>query len=258
MNSRQKEIINFLTEEHSAKVNELSKQFHVSLETIRRDLKYLEEQQLVQRVHGGVVCGRLRAKEASYEDRESKNIEEKSAVARLAREFVHDGDTLALNPGTSTLEVMRILKDKRNLTVITNSIEIGCEAVKNDTNEVYLAGGKLRKNGLGISGNFSMDFLSKFHVDKVFLSIGGISIEHGVTDYHVEEAAVTRTMLRIAQQKIGMIDYSKLAVTGLNKICDVKDLDIILADWDMPIRDQIAFRNLEVKVYTAEKRKFYY
>lgn len=257
MNDRQREIINYLLEVHSAKVEELSKHFKVSIETIRRDLKYLEEQQMLQRVHGGATLGAYRVRESSRETRQNKHVEEKLAVAKLARDFVNDGEALAINMGTSSLEVVKALSVKNNLTIITNALEIGMEAVKNETNKVYVVGGCLRRDGLGLSGSFSVDFLRNFHVDKALLSVGGISVTAGVTDYHVEEAAVTRAMLRIANKKIALMDYSKLAITGLNKICEVQDLDIVLADWHMPIKDQIAFRNAGVKVYTADKRKFY-
>ncbi|MDR1510935.1 MAG: DeoR/GlpR family DNA-binding transcription regulator [Synergistaceae bacterium] len=255
MNNRQKELITFMVETHYAKVEKLAQKFCVSNETIRRDLKYLEERQFLRRVHGGAVWDTFRAKERELSERIVRNLEEKRAVAHLAESFVNDGDTLVLGTGTTCLEVAKALQSKRNLTIVTNSIEIGVEAVKNDSNNIYMIGGKLRANGLSLSGSFGSQFLSSFRVDTAFISVGGVSLEHGITDFNVEESALARIMLSIASKKILVTDYTKMAVIGLVKICDVSDLDYILTDWNMPVRERVDYhQKAGVKVCIAERR----
>lgn len=252
MENRHDEILKILAEERQVKIEPLAKRFNVSIETIRRDLKALEKRQLIRRVHGGAVYDSLRARETAFDSREIKNPREKRAVAKATADLINDGDALAISNGTSTLEVAKALSGKNCLTVVTNSIQIAQEMVENDTNDVYLISGRLRKEGLGLSGTSGCEYLRKFRVDKAILSVGGISIDHGVTDYHVEEAEIMRTMLEIANQKIVITDYTKLTLSGLNKICDVKDVDIIVSDWNTPIREQNGYRELGVKVHIAD------
>lgn len=211
----------------------------------------MEERKLIRRVHGGAVLDSLRAREVSFDSREVHNLKEKRAVARVVADLVADGDAIAISNGTSTLEVAKALASRNNLTVVTNSIPIAREMVENDTNEVYVINGHLRKEGFGLSGTTGCAYLRTFRVDKAILSVGGISVEHGVTDYHVEEAEILRTMLEIAKQIIVVTDYSKLTRSGLNKICDVDAVDVIVSDWNTPIREQMAYRDLNVKVYIA-------
>lgn len=252
MENRHEEILKILAEERQVKIEPLARRFGVSVETIRRDLKTMEEQLLIRRVHGGAVLDSLRAREASFDAREVKNLKEKRAVARAAAELIEDGDAIVMSNGTSTLEVAKALAGKNRLTVVTNSIQIAREMVDNETNDIYLISGKLRKEGLGLSGASGCHYLRNFRVDKAVLSVGGISVEHGITDYHVEEADIMRTMLEIANHAIVVTDYSKLTLSGLNKICDVRDVDVIVSDWNTPIREQTAYRDLGVKVLVAD------
>lgn len=253
MNDRQKTIIKFLTEEHSAKIGQLAELFHVSDETIRRDLKHLEDMHLLKRVHGGAVCDTYRAKESDHVNRRNKNIQEKIAIGRLAAACVDDGDSLAISNGTTTMELVKALRNKKNLTIITNSLDIAMEAAKNETTCIYVLGGQLRRDELSISGVLSNQIMSGFRVDKTFFGIGGISPEYGITDYHVEESLLTQTMLKSASTKIGLMDFSKIAITGMKKICDVKDLDILIVDWNVSIKEQTAFRSAGVKVMVARQ-----
>lgn len=251
MNERQTLIIKMISEEHSVKVEQLAKRFAVSAETIRRDLKYLEEQELLKRIHGGAVRDTLRSKEAGHEERSNRNMREKIILGRLAADFVEDGDTLSIGNGTTMLEMTKALSCKKNLTIITNSLEVGAEAVQNETNSVYIIGGLLRKNGMSVSGAMSNRFVEEFRVDKCIFSVGGINSEQVVTDYHVEESALVQSMFRIASKKIGLMDYSKLNNTSFKKICNVKDLDILLVDWNVPIKEQMVYRKAGVRVVAA-------
>jgi DeoR/GlpR family transcriptional regulator of sugar metabolism len=251
-NDRQKEIIKILIEERQVKIEELARLFNVSSETIRRDLMELEKKEILRRIHGGAVYENTRAKESQYNLRAQKHQKEKHAIAKLAASYIKDGDTIAMNTGSSTLELARVIKEKQNLTIITNSFDIAWELVQNDTNNVFLLGGRLRKEGLGVSGSFTNDFLLSFRVDMVFLSIGGISVESGITDFHVEEAVVQRNMIKASNKRYVVSDYSKFKITALNKICDVSDLDGIFTDWNTPIKEKIACQERGVYVFAAK------
>ena len=256
LNWRQKEIIKILSEEYSVKLEFLSEKFGVSDETIRRDLKYLEEQRLLKRTHGGAVLAGMRIREIPYGEREIRNRQEKRAVGRLAADFIEDGDSLVISNGTSTQEFAKALCEKKYLQVITNSIVIANELIANETNDVLVVGGRLRKNGMGISGLLSVDFLEKFRVDKAIMSVGGVSLRHGITEFHLEEAAVLRKMIEISVKKIVLADYSKLTQVGFNRVCGIDEIDVLICDWNMPIKEQEAYRKLGIEVRLADRADF--
>lgn len=253
MNSRQKGIVKYLTEHHEAKINQLAELFKVSDETIRRDLKYLEGLNLLKHVHGGAVCDTDRAREKEHENRKSRNMKEKTAIGALASTYVQDGDSLAIANGTTTLELVKALQGKKDLTIITNSIDVAVEAVKNESTHVYVLGGHLRRHELSLSGGLSNENMAGFCVDKVFFGIGGISLERGITDYNVEECVLTQNMMKAARTKIGLMDFSKSAITGMKKVCDIEEIDVLIVDWNVPLKEREAYREKGVKVAVARQ-----
>ena len=118
LNSRQEQIVQYLVENHFAKVESLVEVFGVSNETIRRDLKKLEQESFIIRTHGGAQYDNLRAREKQYEIRAQRNFAEKKSIARLAASYVKDGDSIVLNTGTSTLLLAKELGNRNNLIVI--------------------------------------------------------------------------------------------------------------------------------------------
>lgn len=257
LNSRQEKIVQYLIEHNFAKVETLVQVFGVSNETIRRDLKRLEQETFIIRSHGGAQYDNLRAKEKQYEMRTQRNFAEKRAIAKLAATYVMDGDSIVINTGTSTLELANELVSKSNLTVITNSVDVANVIVENESNEVYLAGGRLRKGGRGLSGDATCEFISRFQVDKVFLSIGGIAQSSGVTEYHVSESAVMRKMIDIGNKIMVLSDYSKFNEIALNRVCGYKDIDYLFTDWNTPSKEIMACSQAGIKVLVAQKTEMW-
>lgn len=255
LNKRQIEIVKMITEKYSVKNEELAAYFQVSDETIRRDLKCLENMHILKRIHGGAISGGPRLGEEDLEQREIRNNKEKMTVAIKAAEIIKDGESLAISNGTSTHAFARALKDKKNLTVFTNSLIVAQELAENETNQVYIAGGCVRKNSMGASGSATIDFLKGFYVDKAVISIGGISKEQGVTDFDVEESAVLRTMLGMSAQNVILTDYSKLTRIGLNKICNIEDIDILVSDWRMPVKEQEFYKNAGIRLILTDREE---
>lgn len=253
LNERQRKMMQYLSEEGFVKVETFSKMFQVSGETIRRDLKLLEANDYIKRVHGGVLYENQRSKEKTYDARTQRNFAEKRAIARLAAQYVENGDSIAMNTGTSTLELAYELAKKERLTVVTNSMEVARVIVENKTHEVYLAGGCLRKEGYGLSGELCCEFLSMFHVDKVFLSVGGIAEKSGVTEYHVQESAVMREMIKMSNKIMVLADYSKFNEIAFQKICEYNKIDYLFTDWRTPMKEITACKNHGIRVITAKK-----
>lgn len=235
------------------KVTDLMKEYGVSIETVRRDLEYLEKSGYLKRVYGGAVLHGLYGQEPAYEHREIVNYEEKKAIGAKTAELIDDGDTLIIDVGTTTLEVVHCLKGKKNLTVITNATLIAQEIVQNEGCRVILLGGELRPGELAVSGHISDQNLQYFYANKLLMGVGGISLQSGCTDYHVEEANTRRIMLERSDMVIAVADYSKFGVTAMNFVCPPGRIDKLVTDWSTPSQTIREFREKGIDIIIADK-----
>ena len=253
-NERQSGIIRYLSEQKFARIEQLAEQFAVSPETIRRDLLDLEKDSSVKRVRGGAVFNNLRAQEVAYQKRMENNPREKLAIAHLACEYINDGEALALSNGTATLALARCLvRQKEKLTVVTNSPEIAMVLNENPTHSVYLTSGYLRKHNKSLVGSICQECLGSFRVDKAAVSIDGVSIRDGITEYNSEEAAVLKKMLGIAHTRMVLCEFSRFREVALNRVCPAGQIDYIFTDWNISSREIREWSDIGVKVLAAQQ-----
>jgi DeoR family transcriptional regulator of aga operon/DeoR family fructose operon transcriptional repressor len=249
---RRDEIISKIRAQRSVKVCDLVEEYRVSIETIRRDLEYLEKKGFLRRVYGGAVLHGFYGEEPEHERRLITNYPQKQAIGKKAAGLINDGDTLFIDQGTTPLEVARELRAKRNLTVITNSTLVAHELLQNNTTcRVIVLGGEMRRGELTLSGTITENNLEFFYATKVILGIGGISLETGVTDYHLQEANTRRIMIQRSAEVIGVADYSKFDIVAMNFICPVEKIHILVTDWTIPSRVIAEYRSRGIKVYAA-------
>ena len=228
---RQDRILELLERDGSVKTSNLVNIMDVSLETIRRDLDFLEKQGYLQKVYGGAILKNKEGKNLTYSLRESKNTEEKREVAVLALKYINEGDTIALNGSTTNIEIARLIKDKySSLTVVTNSLLIANELADTKGINLILAAGIYNKTEFAFLGEITEQFLHNFSVDKSFICVGGISLKRGVTDFLIEEVLVERKMAEIAEEVFILADSTKIENNSLIKICGIENLDLIITD----------------------------
>ena len=222
LQSRREKIAEMIQADRVLKVSDLMRQFDVSIETIRRDLEYLEKQGLLTRVYGGAVLNQKKGKEPLYEQREIKHYAEKAAIAQRAVELIEDGDVLGIDIGTTAREFAKALIGKKKVIVLTNSMPIA-EILSEDENiRVIMLGGEVRKGEFSVSGFVAEQVMSRFNLDKYILGIGGLTVENGITDYHIEETNLRRVMLERSQKVIGLRSEehtSELQFTFLYLVC---------------------------------------
>lgn len=199
-------------------VLELARRFHVARITIVRDLRELEAHGVIRRVRGGAISARGASYEPPYVARTTQLLDEKRRIARQAAMLVRDGDSLLLDVGTTTLEVARALKGKRNLTVLVTNLRAASELATQPAIQIMVIGGKLRVSELSMVGQFAEEMLERFHVDTAFIGVGGISLEHGLTEFNVDEAGTKRIMLRCAERRIVVADHTKFGKTMLASV----------------------------------------
>lgn len=251
LQARRSQIVNKITEERMVKVSDLMQEFNVSIETIRRDLEYLEKQGYLKRVYGGAVLEGLYSLEPTYEHREIINYREKQAIAVKTAGLIEDGDTVFLDVGTTTLEVAHHLVEKKNLTVITNASLIAHSLITNETCRVFLLGGEMRRGELSMSGFLCDACLQYFHANKAVIGVGGITISGGITDYHTEEANNRRTMINHADKVIAVADYSKFGVTAMNSVCGIDRIHLLVTDWSTPSKVVAEYHSAGLNVSVA-------
>lgn len=255
LQERRNEIVEKIKVDRMVKVSDLMKEHGVSIETVRRDLEYLENAGYLKRVYGGAVLHGLYGEEPDYAHREVINYQEKRAIASCAAKFIEDGDTLFVDVGTTTLETVYCLRRKKNLTVITNATLIAREIVKYEGCRVIMLGGELRQGELSVSGFLCEQSLHHFYANKMLMGVGGISLHSGVTDYHSAEAQIRRIMLERSDDVIAVADYSKFGVTAMNAVCPVNKLNKLITDWSTSPEIIAEFRNDGVEVVVAEESK---
>ncbi len=208
--ARQKQILSLLTRQGRLSVAEIVQQFSVSEATARRDLESLALEGKVQRVHGGALAVEKAPPELPIFQRESEQAHEKVRIGRVTAELIADNESVFLGSGTTVLEVAKNLRDRKNLTVITNSLPVlnALAGIKEIT--VISLGGMLRDSESSFIGHITEQALAEVRVDKVVMGTRGISLEHGLTNDYLQETLTDRAILKIGREVIIVADHTKV------------------------------------------------
>lgn len=224
-------ILEILDDVHSVRVSELVEEFGVSVETVRRDLEYLESIGKLKRVHGGAILEIDNSKEQSFTTRETLHIEKKREIGEIATRYVKENMVIAMDVSTTNTEFAKALKKKiQSLTVITNSLPIAMELSEMPNYTIILLGGQIRNSELCVVGEMAERFLDPFHIDRLFLSMSGISLYEGLTDYGVGEWNIKKKMLAKASSCYVLADSSKFDAVSMLKVCTFDEIDGIITD----------------------------
>lgn len=228
---RRSKILDFLQKERRVKVDRLSEEFGVSEVTVRRDLKELEEEGHLRRTHGGAVLVNHRKFEPSVTEKAEHFGDEKKLIGQLAAELIQDGETILIDAGTTTIQIIQYLKEKQDLTIVTNGFNVVNEVLKyNYPFELVVIGGNVKKRTQAIVGPLAEVVLEKIRVDKVFLGANGVTLEDGVTTPDLLEANIKKKMLEVGQQRILLADHSKFNRVLFSKIVDLEEIDLLITD----------------------------
>jgi DeoR/GlpR family transcriptional regulator of sugar metabolism len=249
---RKNEILNKLKRAGKVTVTDLAKQFNISEETIRRDLSILEEKGSLKKVYGGAIATIFQSGEPPFSQRTTVNQTEKIKIGKKAAELISDGDVIVIDVGTTTVEFAHFIQNKKNITILTNSIPVSTvltESLNQNkfTGEILLLGGQIDPKQQSVSGRLSEQMLNEFNIDKAFISAGGVSIQNGVSNYHLNESLVSRIMVDRSKQIILLADHSKLGVDTFCKVCPLEKVDMIVCDQPFPD----TWKN-DLKVYETE------
>lgn len=223
-------ILEKLQDEKKVVVSELSTLFGVSEETIRRDLDRLDKEGLATKSYGGAILNENTSIDMPFNVRKKRNMRGKQLIAQLVEGLIQEGEHIILDPSTTAVAIVKALKNRRRLTVITNSIEVLVELSDVSGWDVISTGGTLRENYLALVGPKAIEGITSFNADKVILSCKGIDLEKGITDANEMFSQVKQVMLKCAKQRILAADYTKFDNVAFSHICELADIDMVVTD----------------------------
>ena len=237
---RRMNIVKVVNMHKTATVAEIAEWVGTSPATVRRDLAWLDEQGLIIRTRGGATATNyssqaiLRRSVPAYEQRLNEYVEEKRAIGQCAAEHIHDGETIILDASSTNHYVLPYLTKKQDLTIITNSLYISKElmalAETNPSLTVICSGGTLFMRSHSFVGMIAEQALSQFYVDKAFIGLRGISLQHGLTSPFPEEIPVKRQMIKCAQQVFILADHTKFNLTLASLIAPLNIVHTLITD----------------------------
>lgn len=248
---RREEIVAAIRANGRVRVTELSRQYGVSEVSIRKDLEILEIRGSLARVHGGAVGLEKMYVNMDLNERFKTNSAAKKALAQKIAELIDDNDTIMMNAGTTLAYVLRALKGKKNINILTNSIQNANEAALYSSFNVILLGGELDSKYQFTYGQDAERQLENYHATKCILSVDGVSIGSGLTLYYANEATLARKMIEASSTVIVAADGTKIGRDAFARITDVKKTDILVTSTAQNKEELAKLERLGIRVFEA-------
>ena len=231
---RRREILARLAVEGKVIVSELARDFEVTEETIRRDLERLDKEGLVSKTYGGAVSKHNTALDLPYNIREGVNVFQKQKISDEVAALVNDGERIMLDSSSTALYIVKKLKNKKNLTIITNSVKILIELADKPDWTVLSTGGLLKNGALSLTGSSAEKMISTYHVDTAICSCKGVDTAMGVTDSNEKDSLIKQAMFASAERRILALDSEKFDKKSFVRVCGFRDIDILVTDSTPP------------------------
>ena len=231
---RRNKIEEIIQKNKSVLVPELAKLFDVTTETIRGDLEKLEKQGILVRTYGGATLVEGTDSDMPVSDRDVINFEGKQRIGKRAAKIIKDGETIFLDASTSSLHIARNIKEKRSLTVITNSDRIINELSACENIRVISTGGLLFTRNMSYMGRVvEQTIRENYFANKVFFSCRGVTIARGFTEHNESEAEVKKAMIDCSESVFALCDHTKIGKIGVPVISDFRRIDTLITDTKM-------------------------
>lgn len=233
---RRDQILVELRKKGSISLAELLKRLGASAASIRRDLSKLQQQGLVRRTHGGATLIEPLLYEpfrydSLFQKRSQHRPAEKRRIGVAAAELIQEHETIGFTAGTTTTQVARNIRNRHNIRVITNAINIAMELCNCEGLQTFVTGGVVQWAGsFSLVGQAAVNFLNQIYLDKVFVSVCGIDVARGVTLIDPEESSTFRAMLNQAKLRIVVADSTKLGEVSPAFVCPISDINVLITD----------------------------
>ncbi|MBB3953925.1 DeoR/GlpR family DNA-binding transcription regulator [Novosphingobium sediminicola] len=248
---RRAEIMEWIREEGSARVRELSKAFGVSEVTIRQDLERLEADGHIERVHGGAFLKSVQQQVRSMALQHHENMDAKSRIGAAAAALVEDGETITLDSGSTTTQVAAHLLERRDLTVITNGLNIALMLGAQPSITVHMPGGQFKAPTLSVSGEGSAEFFAGLFVRRLFLAAAAVSIEEGMSIPSLGDIPIKRAMIASAEKVYLLVDSTKIGRRSFSSVGPVTMIHAVITDSGISDADKARFEHMGIEVIIA-------
>lgn len=241
-------IKQIVVEEKKVYVSKLSEKFDVTEETIRRDLEKLEVEGVVTRTYGGAILNAEKTSESvPFYKRSKINMECKQNIARKTIDFIGNRATIVMDSSSTVMEVMKLIKDRSDVTMITNSAEALQELNQSDLT-ILSTGGIFNKSSLSLQGVVAKSTIKNYNVNIAIVSCKGMDINKGILDSNEEEAEIKKLMIEQADTVILLVDHTKFDKVSFVKLCNYEDIDYIITDVEPSKEWMELFHSHNIKV----------
>jgi len=250
LNPRQRRLLDAVRQNVTVSVEALAQQLDVTPQTVRRDVKLMQEAQLLARYHGGVGLPSS-VENIDYRERQTLNSDAKRRIATAVAARVPHGCSLLINIGTTTEEVARALSRHQGLHVVTNNLNVAATLADNPDCEVIVAGGVVRGRDRGIVGEATIDFIRQFKVDIGIIGISGIDEDGSLRDYDAREVKVAQTIIGQSRAVWLVADQGKFFRKALVRLAHLSQIDVLYTDAAPPPAMAALLREAQVEVVVA-------
>ncbi len=249
--TRRAGILAWLQEEGSARVRTLAEAFDVSEVTVRQDLEKLEADGFIVREHGGAFLKSVTQQVRAMALQHAENMDAKRAIGRVAAGLVGDGETIILDSGSTTTEVAAQLIGRRDMTVITNALNIALVLGAEPGFDVHMSGGHFKAPTLSLSGDRSADYFRGLFAQTLFLATAAVDLRAGLTYPALSDIPVKRAMIEAAERVVLVADSSKIGRRSFTALGGIELVDVLVTDAGIAATDRIAIEQAGVEVMVA-------
>ncbi|MEZ0470729.1 transcriptional repressor AgaR [Luteimonas salinilitoris] len=250
---RRLQISELVRQHGSVQVAALARRFGVSMQTVRKDLRYLAERGVMARAYGGAIDSSVvgsSAAEPPYEAKRTVHLAEKRRIGQRAAAMVKAGDTIAIDSGTTAIQLAEALPNIE-VTVVTNDYGVLTALTPKSNIRIVMLGGELRRKNMAFYGGLTVEALGALHVDMLFLGVDGFDLERGITTHHEPEAMLNRKMVEAARGVVAITDSSKFGKVCLHRIIPIGQLDALITDTGAPEEIRHASQQLDFDLVLA-------
>lgn len=247
LSARQEEILTIVHHQGFATIDALARHFDVSTQTIRRDIIYLDEQQLLQRFHGGAGVRETTVR-LGYAEKRVTAAEAKERIARLAAALIKPGETVFLDVGTTVEAVARALRGRGGLKVFTSSLASATILSAEQEAEVFVTGGVLRGPDGSLTDEWAREAVSRFRFDVAILGFSGIDDDGALMDFDLGKVAVKQAVATRASRIIAVGESAKLLRPAIVRVLDADRIDTLVTNEEPPqlVAETLGKANVEV------------
>lgn len=248
---RRDKILEMIQEDGHVKVTDLSHIFKVSEVTIRQDLERLDNEGIVVREHGGAYLKSVSSQVRSFTLQQRDNTDKKILIGRKAAGLVSNGDIIILDSGTTTTELAKNLTGKKDLTIITNALNIAVMLGGEPSINVIMTGGEFKAPTLSLTGQKAAAFFNDLHVDKLFLATAGISLKSGLTYPSISDLVVKKAMIDAADVVYLLADSTKIGKSSLASLGALSLVDYLITDNGLQDKHRLLFDEHDIEYIIA-------